>query len=42
MVEYFIRVYRDNLIIQFFATLPAAELERFQPRFDALAAGLKM
>jgi erythromycin esterase-like protein len=42
MVEYFIRVYRDNLITQFFATLPAAELERFQPRFDALAAGLKM
>jgi erythromycin esterase-like protein len=42
MAEYFIRVYRDNLVTMFFATMPAEELERFKPRFDALAAALKM
>jgi erythromycin esterase-like protein len=42
MVEYFIRFYGDKVISMFFARLPAEELERFRPRFEALAATLKM
>jgi erythromycin esterase-like protein len=42
MVEYFIRFYGDKVITMFFAKMPAEELERFRPRFEALAASLKM
>jgi hypothetical protein len=42
MVEYFIRFYGDKVITMFFARMPAEELERFRPRFEALAATLKM
>jgi hypothetical protein len=40
MAEYFIRAYTDKVAVMFFGTVPAADLERFRPRFESLAANL--
>jgi hypothetical protein len=42
MVEYFIRFYGGKTFTMFFAKLPAEDLEAFRPKFEALAATLKM